>query len=298
MRRLTLAFVTSTLACLPVAAEALEGLTPYIPGATTGVAVGALPPPGFYGDEDNLLVYGQFRDGNGNLVPIKVTNPLLDVSLLWSSPYHVFGANYGAALIQIASYHQTDTTGIGGINTASFGFFNTILEPVTLSWQLPHNLFVALGQTFYLPDGEFHSAGGVRTQEALATGYFTYEPSLAISYLKNGLDLTIDNIYDVNATNHATHYSSGNVFYVDFTAAQSFGRTTLGVIGNITQQTTDDRHDGRIVGNGERIQHVLLGPMLEYDFGRFQVLARFLGDVRTRNDIAYSIARLGISTRF
>ena len=298
MHHLRSACLLAALGCLPVAAGAVEGLTPYIPGSTTGVAVGALPPPGFYGDEDNLVVYGQFRDGSGNLVPIKVTNSLLDVSLLWSSPYRLLGASYGAGLIQIASYHQADTTGIGGISTASFGFFNTILEPVTLSWQLPHDVFVALGQTFYLPDGEFHSAGGVRSQQALATGYFTYEPSFAISYLKNGLNLTIDNVYDVNARNNKTHYASGDLYYLDFTAAQTFGRATLGLIGNLTQQTTDDRRFGKIIGNGDRIQHVLLGPELGYNFGRFQILARFLADVRSRNDIAYSIARLGISTRF
>ena len=80
------------------------------------------------------------------------------------------------------------------------------------------------GQTLVLPDGEFHSANGVRTQEALATGYFTYEPSFAVSYLKNGPDLTIDDVYDINATNRVTHYSSGQFYYLDFTAAQTFGR--------------------------------------------------------------------------
>ncbi len=298
MRQMIKVCLTALLGCLPVAARAVEGLTPYIPGATTGVPVGALPPPGFYGDEDSFYVYGQYRDENGNLIPIKVSDPLAVVSLLWSTPYRVLGASYGAAVIQIAGYHQVDTTGIGGIKTASFGAFNTILEPVTLSWQLPHNLFVALGQIFYIPDGEFHSANGVRTQQSFSTAYFTYEPSLAISYLRNGLDLTIDNIYDVNAVNTKTHYKSGNLYYIDFTAAQTFGRTTVGLIGNLTQQVEDDRRFDRKVGNGNRAQNFLLGPMLKYDFGRFQILARFLGDVHTRNDIAFSFARLGISTRF
>ncbi len=31
---------------VPVAGRAEEGITPYLPGATTGVPVGAPPPPG------------------------------------------------------------------------------------------------------------------------------------------------------------------------------------------------------------------------------------------------------------
>ena len=138
----------------------------------------------------------------------------------------------------------------------------------------------------------------MRSQDAYATGYFTYEPSFAVSYLNNGLDLTVNNVFDVNAENEQTHYQSGDLYYLDFTAAQTFGRATIGLIGNLTQQVGDDRHDGQTVGDGERAQHLLLGPELGYNFGRFQILARLLADVWTRNDVAYSIAHVGISASF
>ena len=277
---------------------ASEGLTPYVPGATTGIPVGALPPPGLAAGNDDYVVFGEVRDGAGNRVPIKVTNWSTNVSLLYASPFHILGAQYGAGLVEILADHQVDATEIGGRSTGSTGLFNTILEPLILSWNLKNGVFVSIGQTFYLPDGEFHQLDGVRSQTSYANGYWTYEPSLAISYLKNGWDFTANNLYDINAENHHTNYQSGDLYYVDLTAVKTIGNLSAGLIGNYTQQTGDDKHDGATVGDGNRVQHVMLGPLLGYRFKRFQLTGRFLTDVRTRNDVKISEFHVGISTNF
>ena len=275
-----------------------EGLTPYVPGATTGVPVGALPPPGLYGSNDNYVVFGQVRDGNGNRIPIKVTNWSTNLSLLYASPFRILGAQYGAGIVEILADHQVDSTDVGGRATGSVGLFNTILEPLVLSWTLKPDLFVSIGQSFYLPDGEYHQVAGVRSQTAYANGYWTYEPSFAISYLSKGWDFTATNIYDVNSENHQTHYRSGDLYYLDLTAVKTIGGLSAGLIGNYTQQTGDDKHEGATVGDGNRVQHVMLGPLLAYKFGRFQLTGRFLSDVRTRNDVKISEFHVSISTSF
>ncbi len=283
---------------LPFAGRAEEGITPYLPGATTGVPVGALPPPGYFATEDNYVVFGELKGSSGQSIPVRITNSSVAVSLLWSSPYHVLGAQYGAGFVQIGAYHQADTTDVGGDKTGSFGLFNTILEPLILAWKVGNGLFVSTGQSFYLPNGEFHHNGSVREQTSYANAFWTYEPSAAISYLKNGWNLTATNILDVNTKDGQTDYKSGNVYYLDLTAKKTIGKFSFGVIGNYTQQISDDYQFGKRVGDGNRAQHVMLGPLLQYDFGPVNVTARYLNDVETRNDIALHMFHLSLSTGF
>ncbi len=290
--------LAAAVSLIPFALHAEEGVTPYIPGATTGAPVGALPPPGFYGTEDSYVVFGSVKGNNGQAIPVNFSNPSESLALLWSSPYHLLGAQYGAGLVQIGSYHQVDASGVGGPKTGEFGLFNTIFEPLLLSWNVGHGVSVALGQAVYFPNGEFHHAGPNRLQTSYANAFYTYEPSLAVTYLKNGWDLTANNVIDVNTKDTQTNYKSGSVYYLDLTAARTFGKFTVGAIGNYTQQFTNDYHAGVKVNDGNRAEHVMLGPMLAYNFGPVTVMARYLNDVSTRNDIAIHEFHLSLSTAF
>ena len=243
-----LCLVAAGAVLAPGRGHAVEGVTPYLPGATTGVPIGALPPPGFYGSEDNYVVYGGVRGNRGQPVPVQVANWSVNVSLLWSSPYKILGGQYGAGVIQIGAYHTVDSTALGGRRTGSFGLFNTIIEPLVLSWKLADGVFVSTGQSVYLRNGEFHAANDARAQTSYANDFYTYEPSLAFTYLKDGWDLTATNVLDFNTKNNRTNYSSGAVYYLDLTAARKFGNLTAGLIGNYTQQISDDRQNGVRVG--------------------------------------------------
>jgi len=146
---------------------------------------------------------------------------------------------------------------------------------------------------------EFHVANDARAQTSYANNFYTYEPSLAFTYLKNGWNLTAANLFDLNTKNNRTKYSSGTVYYLDLTAVRKFGNLTAGLIGNYTQQISDDRLAGTRVGtDGNRVEHVMLGPLLAYQWGRFELTGRFLSDVATRNDIAFKAAHLSVSTKF
>ena len=50
----------------PIEAPAAEGKTPYQSGISVGIPLGALPPPGFYASDENLLVIGGLRDNAGH----------------------------------------------------------------------------------------------------------------------------------------------------------------------------------------------------------------------------------------
>ena len=280
------------------AARASEGLIPYLPGVTTGIPVGALPPPGLYGTNNDYVVFGKVRNDQGDILPITVDNYSESVTLVYSSPYHVLGAQYGAGIIQISASHNVDARQVGGGDTSSFGFFNTILQPVILSWQLDPRLFVSTTQTAYLKDGEFHASNGVRDQTSYANNYWTYEPSAAISYLDHGWDLTGNFLYDFNTLDHKTDYRSGSTFYADLTVARKFEKLNVGLVSAIVQQTTDDRQHGVVVGDGNRAAHLMIGPLLSYELHNFSVTARYFADLRARNDVNLSIAYLTINFKF
>ena len=178
------------------------------------------------------------------------------------------------------------------------GAFNTIIQPIILSWDLGNNLFVSTTQTFYIKDGDYTIVNGVRDQTSYANDYWTYEPSVAISYIPPGVNLTANLLYDVNSRDAATDYHSGSTFYADLTASRTTGKLIYGVVGAITQQTQNDALHGIKVADGDRVSHLMAGPMLSYPIGRFTLMARYLADLRSRNDIGLSIGYFTISTRF
>ena len=274
-----------------------EAAPPLIPGVTTGVPLGALPPPGLYFSNTFYNATGHVFDEHGHKTPIKVHNYATIPAFLWSSPYRVFGARYGAAIAQPIASHGIDTRGVGGRKTRDFGAFNTILTPAILSWQVSDSFFVSTSQSFYLDNGDYHTKGGATDQTSYATGYWTYEPSVAVSYLHDGWDVTGNLVYDFNARNHHTDYKSGQTAYFDLTAARSFGPFTAGLLGSYARQTTDDELNGDVVGDGNRVEHTMVGAMAGYQLGAYDFRLRYMQDVHTRADLKIHITYLTISTK-
>jgi hypothetical protein len=281
-----------------MAVQASENLSPYLPGATTGVPMGALPPPGLYYDDTFYLTHGnQLKDGSGHGVPLKLRNYTNTSLFVWVPGWEVLGAHYAANVIFFYDQHNVDTRALGGYRSRSTGFFNPIITPAVLSWDLGNGFFTSAGVSFYLPTGNYHYRDGKTLQTSYANDYWTVEPSWAISYLHDGWDFTLNNIVDINKRNSDTDYLSGNAYYLDLTATKTIGHWTVGAVGNYSRQFTDDRQYGAVVGDGNRFEHVLVGPMVAYDFGRAKVSLRYLQDVRTRNDVAVSFAFASVSFR-
>ncbi|MFK4441304.1 hypothetical protein ABH944_001244 [Caballeronia udeis] len=300
--RLNLKVVAAAAAatgCWSVQVQASENASPYQPGVTTGAPSGALPPAGFYVTEDFYIARGNtLVDGSGNGAPLRVQNVATSPALLWVPGWQLFGAQYAMGLVQVYAEHDVDTTALGGKSTKTAGFFNTVLTPAILSWNLGHGFFTSAAMTVYLPNGHHQYANGAPEQTSYANDYWTAEPSFAITYLANGWNFTVNNVFDFNRTNSTTDYHSGSAYYMDVTAAKTIGRWTIGVIGNYSRQFTDDYQYGQIVGNGNRFEHVLAGPILSYNFGPAQVTLRYLQNVKTRNDVDVSFFHASVSFKF
>jgi hypothetical protein len=285
-------------------AAAFEGLTPYMPGVSVGSAAGALPPPGTYFADDNVWVIGGSKDNNGNSVPVNVWLNVNIPSVLWVPNFQVLGATYGVALVQPYVFKGVDATGAGGRATISNGLFNTIIQPIGLSWKLPQNLFASFALGIYLPDGYYvhqTSATGAQVtgQPSVANNFTTFEPNVALSWLANGWNLTLHAVVDVSTENTTTNYQSGNIFYLDYTVAKSFGKWTFGGGGNYTKQFSNDTINGAPVnGNGNELEHVLLGPLVSYDFGPVNIAAKALFGIEAKNDANVSFYHISFAFPF
>lgn len=279
-------------------AYALEGSTPFMPGVTVGTPIGVLPPAGVYGSDDNVIINGGLKSGNGSSRPANDTAYVNIPSVLWSPGINILGATYAAAIAQPYVMQNLNLTGVGGGQSIEQGLFNTIVSPINLSWNF-HPLFFKVGLAIYADDGYTSSAPvpGGRVNNGIANDFWTFEPDVAVTYLENGWDFTANFVFDFNTTNNTTHYSSGDVAYVDLTAAKNVGKWVLGVGGDVEQQFTKDTGFGA-PANGDEQNRVILGPLVGYNFGPAELDFKALFDVHAENTFGNNYYHLSASFPF
>lgn len=291
----------SALALMFGASEAFafQGNTPYAPGVSVGVPAGALPPPGFYGDLDTFWVNGGVKNNSGKSVPVNVSEIVSTPALIYVPNFQFLGATYAAVLAQPWIFQAVDAKGVpGGTTRFSNGLFNTIIEPIALSWNLKNGFFVKTGLAFYLPDGyTSHLPSGAIAPTAIANDFLTMEPDFAVSYLNNGWNFTAHAVFDFNLEDTTAHFQDGTVFYLDLTAGKTFGKWTFGLGGNYTQQLTKDKLSGVSLADSQ-IQHILLGPYVSYDFGPVTLTSKLLAGLRAENTANATFFHVDITAPF
>lgn len=248
-------------------------------GATIGLPLGALPPPGLYtGLETAYLGMLGSASGSGhatgNQGGAQLPAVAQAVPLLWVPGWSFLGANYSASLVQ-AFYVFTACappgfcSGGAPVVGGGYVYTNTYIQPINLSWNLGGGWFGAIGFAFTPPDGQ-------RQTFTPNPDYWTFEPSLAISYLANNWVLSANFFYDINTQSAGVCCSadstitSGNLFYGDLTAVYKFGKWELGPVGYFEVQTTSDTGAGCLVVNGGfcgNHETAALGGLVGYDFG-------------------------------
>jgi hypothetical protein len=266
-------------------ALAVEGPTAYLPGVTVGQEVGINPPPGYYFFDRNIILTGPVTNSAGNNKPVNVNAYLNVPYLIWSPNLKILGAQYTAFLSQPFAVQSVNAL---GVDNASVGAFNTFFTPLSLSWDYAKPFYFSFTLLAYANDGDFvhqfSPAAGrqVISPTSIATGYWTIEPEVGVTYLQNGWNASAFFVFDINTDNTTTNYQSGNVFYLDWSAGKTIGKWTVGFGGAVAQQVNNDSIAGVTQPNSE-YQNVLIGPYVAYDFGPVNMSLKFQQSVHTVN---------------
>ncbi|OBU88041.1 SphA family protein [Chromobacterium subtsugae] len=273
---------------------------PHLRGVNIGLAAGALPPEGLYGVLNNYWTSVDKFDHNGNKTGLKVDALIELPEVLWSTGIKIWGADYAVAIAQPIDY--TTLKGNGIPSNGRWGAFNTILIPGQLSWTLPENFHLKTGLAVYLPTGSSSPGrlpGG--TFLGSANGFWSLQPSLAVSWLRAGWNLTMDATYSYNFQNTDTHYRSGPQLAIDYTAAKTIGKWTVGLGGYQENQLGDDSGSGAAAcaqTGGCRASNYGIGPLLGYQFGSLKLMGVYTYGFHTRSDVGGNSFNLRLSFPF
>lgn len=279
-KTLTAAVMAAATAILVPAANATEGGGSQYPNGAEGFMSGAVPPQGFYWlNYTTWYTTSRVNDSNGDKIPVKVAvDAIAEVPrFVWTSPYQIFGANWGMHVL-IPLVHLDAK--VGGWSKSEFGLGDITIDPFILSWHWK-NFHLATGLDINLPTGAYDKNDAVN----IGANYFGFEPLIAGSYLSDdGWEVSAKLMYAINTTNDATDYTSGQAFHMDYTVAKHLDAWTVGVGGYYYQQTTDDEQNDVTVGDGNRGMAFAMGPQVKYDFGgKYSVIAKWQHELVTEN---------------
>lgn len=278
-------------ACLLLATPALArepGVpTAVPPGNTMGLPVAVNPPPGLYFGLRSGYWDAKLKEGNGD--DAGQDNTFVDTApqLLWVPGVTLLGGDLRAYVTAPILYND-QTRGDpfppplqGSLSDTAFG--NVEISPFGLSWQPGPGVFTAAWFTVFAPTSDFDpdapiNAGG---------DFWTFSPNLALSYMRDGWNLTAHAAWFVNTRNRTTDYLSGDEILVNLTGFRDFGGWSAGPVGYWRAQLNDDDNGGSYYGGTTeaRAEQAGLGAGVSKRFGAVDVNVNLTGDLYTRNTV-------------
>jgi hypothetical protein len=302
------------LAAAGVAALAFSPANAYEGGAAqtkSGSFIGAsagMPPPGIYMFNQVFTYQSNFAGPGTSSLPTFAgkhvgVQAAVDVQGFIFVPGWTFlGATYDALIVQPFVMQSVGDP----VNLQASGAFNTYFVPVELTWKLGTSGFVTkAGLAFYAPTGTIQGPAGISN---VGKPFFTFQPEFALSYLKDGWNLTAFLYEEFNTANTRDRYTNGDIFHLDFTATKTIGKWTFGPVGYYVAQVTDDKcpvgvctathpgvvsPTGVIIGNAQRFQVFALGGLVEYNFGAASFSVWATQEIMARASNRFALAATG-----
>lgn len=242
--------------------------------------VGAMPPPGWYG-----LVYGQHysadnvigNDGRSIPIDFRVRANAIAPRLIWVTDQKVLGGSLAfhavAPLVDLSvavNGNRDHAKGLGDITVGA-----------ALGYHYSDKFHAVYGLDVITPTGKYD-----RDRLAnLGRNYWSVEPVAAFSYLDpDGLNWDLKLMYNFNAKNPATGYTSGQEFHSDYSFGWGLGNGwVVGLGGYFYRQVTDDRQNGESISDNKG-RAFAIGPSLKYtsNHGWF-VTAKWQQESNVRN---------------
>jgi hypothetical protein len=246
------------------------------PGVLIGASAG-VPPPGIY-MFDQVFTYQANLTGPGTATALGGSTKTgvqaaVDVQgFLFVPGWSFLGATYDALIVQPFVMQSIGTP----VNSQFAGVHNTYVVPIELSWALGTSGFaVKTGVGIYTPDGTQN--GPTRTGNA-GDPFWTFQPELVVSYLKDGWNLSAALYEEFNTANSTTQYTTGDILHLDITATKTIGKWTLGPVAYYVGQVSNDKCSsitclttyaatGGTLGNASRYNVWAVGGLVGYNFG-------------------------------
>jgi len=140
------------------------------------------------------------------------------------------------------------------------GLSDVFFMPIIAAWNFGE-CHIMVMPAIFLPTGYYNASKLTN----LGMNYFSFDGNVAFTWLsKSNLELSVNAGYMINTENPATHYLSGNLLHVDWTAAYHFSpRFALGATGYLLTQTTPDTGSGAKLGSFEA-SGTGIGPVATY----------------------------------
>ena len=294
-------------------------------GATIGLPLGALPPPGLYTGLETAylgisltpratsrqLCHGQRR--TTGLPAIAQAVPLLYVP-----GWNFLGATYSMSVVEAFYEFELAMARKSGLDNAviaivggGFVFANPTFNPINLSWNLGNGWFVSVGFNFMAPDRQQLSAYLLATwTRTRITGRLSRPSRSAISPTTGCCRRTSSTTSTPIGRRCCVRrgfaaYQNGDLFYGDLTALYKFGKWEVGPVGYFEVQTTSDRGYRRLRGRklpprlratAAIIRTSLSAASIGYDFGPVDLQVWVTDIVEAQNSPA-GVGSLWVWTR-
>ncbi|WP_234729445.1 SphA family protein [Acidocella facilis] len=265
-RNLRIAFVGAlVLHCAAAQAEE-SGQTNWPMGVQT-VGDAILPPPGdteFYSYTQNYDAYSDTNSQGKNSVPgfrLTVLASAQRVIHTWNQSLGNF--NFSSGVILAENYLSLRADGSSG---STVGLNYIYLNPLFVTYNLP-KLHFMFAPSVFIPVGSYSRNNFINP----AFNYYTFTQEMAINYNPTPrLEITAEPTFSVNFTDPATGYHSGANFIgeggINYAAIPSHPNLFLGMTGYFADQFTNDTQHGVVVGDGNKLEKLAIGPQLIYYF--------------------------------
>jgi hypothetical protein len=275
------------------------GISPqFPPGQTLGLANAVSPPPGLYLMNRVAWFEAQLRDDNGRAMGQRVTARSEAVQVTWVPGWTIAGASY-KAFVNLPFVDQTmkrtsPAAGRPGTYHTS-GMADPKVQPLDLSWTLGDGWSVGAGLGVYVPVGTYSGDAAIN----IGQHFWTLEPGLAVTYLRDGWNASLHALYDVNTENRTKHYRSGDQVFVNATLTHEVAGWDIGPVGVYQKQVTEDRNEGGASSfrgvTASPAEQIAAGLLASHPLGPAKLTAFVTHDIEARNTLAGDKVWLNLS---
>jgi hypothetical protein len=279
------------------------GVGPSIPPGVTAGQANAVPlTPGL-----RLGSSASYYDANvvgpaSQATGLRNMFPNDTIIVTWAPDLNILGAEYKAfTLVPIIGATLLADAPVPPAMRGSFsqfGIANPLLQIADLSWTLGNGFYINAGFGLFFPIGQYTFNAPIN----LGAPFWTFEPSAAFSYFKDGWTVSAQAFYDINTINPVNNYYSGDQLIVNATFMKLIGGFNIGPVGYWSKQVTGDANYGgpAVYGgiNAPPGDDVAIGGTISTQFGKLSVQLMFTQDIYVVNGLSGAKGWFNLSYHF